>query len=343
MATNVPARERRHRDGRVAVVTGGSAGVGRATVRELASRGYDVAVLARGRAGVDAAVADVRAAGRRGMGVTVDVADHDAVEAAAGAVEAELGPIDVWINNAMTTVFGRLSDVSPVEFERATRVTYLGQVWGTMVALRKMKPRGSGSIISVGSALAYRGIPLQSAYCGAKFGVRGFHDSVRTELIDEGCPIRISEVHLPAMNTPQFGWCRSKLPLHPKPVAPIYQPEVAARAIADAIDDAPRQKLLGTWNWAVVKLSQWMPGVGDHYLARTGVDGQQTDQSISADRPDDLFAPLDDEHDEGAHGIFDDSVGGALTPGFLRTVPRTLLDFVRSVKDRVEQVREARS
>ena len=327
---------------RVAVVTGGSAGVGRATVRELASRGYDVAVLARGRAGVEAAVAEVEAAGRRGLALLADVSDHDAVEAAAARVEDELGPIDVWINNAMTTVFGRATDVSAEEFERATRVTYLGQVWGTMAALRRMRPRDQGAIISVGSALAYRGIPLQSAYCGAKFGVRGFNDSLRTELIDEGSEIQISEIHLPAVNTPQFGWCRSKLRFHPQPVPPIYQPEVAARAIADAIDDGPRQRLLGTWNWMLVKLSQWMPGVGDHYLASTGVDSQKTEIEIADDRPDDLFHPLDADEDHGARGIFGDSVGGVLQPKFLRTLPGTLIDLVRAIQARVAQVRSRR-
>jgi NAD(P)-dependent dehydrogenase (short-subunit alcohol dehydrogenase family) len=328
--------------GRVAVVTGGSAGVGRATVRELAARGYDVGVLARGRAGVDAAVADVVAAGQRGLALYADVSDHDAVEAAAATVEEELGPVDVWVNNAMTTVFGRVSDVSPEEYERATRVTYLGQVWGTMVALRRMRPRNRGAIISVGSALAFRGIPLQSAYCGAKFGVRGFFDSLRTELIDEGSEIRISEIHLPAVNTPQFGWCRSKLRFHPQPVPPIYEPEVAARAIADAIDDAPRHKLLGTWNWGLVKLSQWMPGVGDHYLARTGVDSQKTDIEIADDRPDDLFDPIDDSEDQGAHGIFGESTGGVLRVSFLKTVPKMLVDLGRSVRDRVSRVRARR-
>lgn len=327
---------------RVAVVTGGSAGVGRATVRELASRGYDVAVLARGRTGVEAAVAEVEAAGQRGLALLVDVADHDAVDAAATSVEDELGPIDVWVNNAMTTVFGRVSEVSPEEYERATQVTYLGQVWGAMAALRRMRPRNRGAIVSVGSALAYRGIPLQSAYCGAKFGVRGFFDSLRTELIDEGSEITISEIHLPAVNTPQFGWCRSKLRFHPQPVPPIYEPEVAARAIAEAIDVAPRHRLLGSWNWGLVKLSQWMPGVGDHYLARSGVDSQKTDIEIADDRPDDLFHPLDDTEDHGARGIFGDSTGGVLQPQFLKTVPTMLVDLGRSVRDRATVVRARR-
>lgn len=329
--------------GPVAVVTGGSAGVGRAVVRELASKGYDVAVLARGRAGVEAAAQEVSAAGRRGLGLTVDVADHGAVETAAQTVEEELGPIDVWINNAMTTVFGRVTEVTAEEYERATRVTYLGQVWGTMAALEHMRPRNRGTIVSVGSALAFRGIPLQSAYCGAKFGVRGFHDSLRTELIDEDSAIRITEVHLPAVNTTQFGWCRSKLRFHPQPVPPIYQPEVAAEAIVAAAEHPPRHRLLGTWNWLLVRLSQLMPGVGDHYLARTGVDSQKTDIEIADDRPDDLFVPLDDDEDHGAHGIFGDSVGGVLRLEFLRTLPNTLLELARSIGGRVAEVRARRS
>ena len=328
--------------GPVAVVTGGSAGVGRAVVRELAARGYDVAVLARGRAGVDAAAREVSEAGRRAVGLTVDVSDHAAVAAAASTVEEDLGPIDVWVNNAMTTVFGRASDVSPEEYERATHVTYLGQVWGTMAALDRMRPRNRGTIVSVGSALAFRGIPLQSAYCGAKFGVRGFHDSVRTELIDEGSAIRVTEVHLPAVNTPQFGWCRSKLRFHPQPVPPIYQPEVAARAIVAAAEDPPRHQVLGTWNWLLVRLSQLMPGVGDHYLARTGVDSQKTDIEIEADRPDDLFRPLDEDRDHGAHGMFDDSTGGVLRPAFLRTIPDTLTQLGLAVRDRISAVRARR-
>jgi len=335
MSTSAPARP-------VAVVTGGSAGVGRAVVRELARRGHDVGVLARGRAGVEAAVAEVEEAGGRALALLADVADHDAVAAAAQRVEDELGPIDVWINNAMTTVFGSLADVEPDEFRRATEVTYLGQVWGTKVALEHMRPRDRGTIVSVGSALAFRGIPLQSAYCGAKFATRGFHDSVRTELIADGSAVRVTEVHLPAVNTPQFGWCRSKLDHHPQPVPPMYQPEVAARTICDAVDDPPRHQVLGSWNWMIVRLSQLMPGVGDHYLASTGVDSQQTDDEIDPDRPDDLFEPVDDDHDVGAHGIFDEQTGGVRNPGFLRTVPQTLLDLGASVAGRIGQVRDQR-
>jgi len=318
----------------VAVVTGGSAGVGRAVVRELARRGYDVGVLARGRAGVEAAVAEVEAEGGRGLALLADVADHDAVEAAAERVEQELGPIDVWVNNAMTTVFGGLADVTPDEYERATKVTYLGQVWGTMAALRRMRPRDRGTIVGVGSALAFRGIPLQAPYCGAKAATRGFYDSVRTELVADGSAVQLTEVHLPAINTPQFGWCRSKLDHHPMPVPPMYQPEVAARAICDAAESPPRHRILGSWNWALVRMSQLLPGVGDHYLARTGIDSQQTEERIEPDRPDDLFAPVDDDHDVGAHGIFGDQTGGVLQLGFLATLPKTALDVGVSVAER---------
>jgi len=326
----------------VAVVTGGSAGVGRAIVRELARRGHDVAVLARGEAGVAAAVAEVEQAGGRGLALIADVSDHAAVAEAARRTEAELGPIEVWVNNAMTTVFGALEDVSPEEFERATKVTYLGQVWGTMVALEHMRPRDRGTIVSVGSALAFRGIPLQSAYCGAKFASRGFHDSVRTELIADGSSIRLSEIHLPAVNTPQFGWCRSKLRFHPQPVPPIYQPEVAAEAVCNAVEDPPRHKLLGSWNWMMVRLSQVMPGVGDFYLARTGVDSQKTDMEIDEDRPDGLFSPVDDDHDVGAHGIFEDKTGGALRWHFLKTLPTQVVDLSASVAARVKQAADRR-
>jgi len=318
----------------VAVVTGGSAGVGRAVVRELASRGYDVGVLARGRAGVEAAVAEVESAGGRGVALLADVADHEAVEAAAARAEDELGPIDLWVNNAMTTVFGALADITPEEFERATRVTYLGQVWGTMAALRRMRPRDRGTIVSVGSALAFRGIPLQAPYCGAKAATRNFMDSVRTELVAEGSAVRLTEVHLPAVNTPQFSWCRSKLDHHPMPVPPMYEPEVAAQAICDAAEHAPRHQILGSWNWALVRMSQLLPGVGDHYLARTGIDSQQTDDEVGAERPDDLFEPVDDDHDVGAHGVFGEQTGGVLQPRFLVTLPKTAVDVGVAVAER---------
>ncbi len=221
-------------------------------------------------------------------------------------------------------------------------MTFLGQAHGSMAALARMRPRDRGTIVSVGSALAYRGIPLQSAYCASKFAVRGFMESLRTELLAEGSGVRVAQVHLPAVNTTQFGWCRARTPTHPMPVPPIYQPEVAAKAIVAALDSPPRQRILGTWNWLLVQMSQVMPGIGDHYLARTGRSSQLTDIDIDADRPDDLFSPVDDDTDHGSHGIFDDQAGGVTDPKFLRTVPSTVAGFFRSVRDRAAEVRARR-
>ena len=328
---------------RVAVVTGASGGIGRATVRELADRGWDVGLLARGEAGLSAAAAEVEARGRRALAVPTDVADAAAVESAAARIEAELGPIDCWINNAMTTAFARIEDLEAEEIERATAVTYLGQVYGTLSALRRMRPRDHGTIVFVGSALAYRGIPLQSAYCAAKFAVRGFYESLRCELLEAGSGVRATTVHLPAVNTPQFGWCRAKVDTHPQPVPPIYPPEVAAKAIVDAAEQAPRQKILGTWNWLIVMLTKVMPGIGDHYMARSGVDGQLTDMPIDPDRPDDLFSPVDDDRDHGAEGIFGDRAHGVRTPAFLKTLPQQAVTLARSVQARIAEVRRQRS
>ena len=211
---------------KVALVTGASAGVGRATAVELASRGFDVALLARGRAGLDAAASEVESRGARALSVPADVSDYDEVNSAAARVEEELGPLDVWVNNAMTTSFSPLSDTKPEDFRRAIEVTFLGQVWGTMAALARMRPRDRGNIVNVGSALAFIGIPLQSPYCAAKFACRGFFESTRAELLHEGSHIRLSMVHLPAVNTPQFDWCQTTMDRHPQPVPPIYQPEI---------------------------------------------------------------------------------------------------------------------
>lgn len=322
---------------RIAVVTGASAGVGRATAVELASRGWDVALLARGQAGLDAAATDVEAHGQRALTVATDVADYDQVRAAARRVEDELGPIDCWINNAMATTFARIRDLEVEEIARATDVTYLGQVHGAFAALEHMRPRDAGTIVFVGSALAYRGIPLQAPYCAAKFAARGFHDSLRTELIEEGSNISTTIVHLPAVNTPQFNWSRAKVDKHPQPVPPIYQPEVAATAIVDAAEHPPRQKILGTWNWLVVKLAQFMPGVGDHYMARSGVSGQLTERDIAADRPDNLREPVDGDSDHGAHGIFDDIAHGVRTPQFLRSLPQQARTFAGATAGRYRE------
>ena len=281
---------------------------------------------------VDAA-GEVRALGGAALAVPVDVADADAVEDAAERVEQELGPIDVWVNVAMTTVFAPIEEIAPEEFERATRVTYLGQVHGTMAALRRMRPRDRGVVVSAGSALAFVGIALQAPYCGAKFAVRGFHESVRTELRHTGSRVRVAQVHLPALNTPQFDWCRNKMGRHAMPVPPMYPPETAARAIAATAASPRRQRIVGTWNWALVQLAKAFPGMIDHYAAATTVDGQQTEEPVPTGAPDNLYEPLDGPHgeDHGAHGSFGDRSGGVLDPTFVRSLPGTARDAGRAV------------
>ncbi len=286
----------------VAVVTGGTAGVGRATVWELVRNGYDVAVLARGRDGLDATSREAEELGGRALAIATDVADAEAVETAAARIEAELGEIEVWVNNAMTTVFAPLGDITAREFRRATEVTYLGVVWGTMAALRRMRPRDRGTIVQVGSALAYRAIPLQSAYCGAKHAARGFTDSVRTELIHEGSGVRVTMVHLPAVNTPQFAWCRAKLPEKPQPVPPIYQPEVAAEAIVGAIGRGGREVWVGGSTYQAILGQKAVPGLLDRWLADAAWDGQLTEEALEGSRPGNLFEPV--AGDPGAHGTF---------------------------------------
>jgi short-subunit dehydrogenase len=327
----------------VAVVTGASGGLGRALVRQLAERGYDVGLLARGRAGLDAAAEEVRQCGRRAVSVPTDVADWDQVDAAAQRITDELGPIDVWINNAMTTVFASIADTRPEELRRATEVTYFGQVHGTMAALDRMRRRDAGTIVSIGSALAYRGIPMQSAYCGSKFAVRGFMESLRCELIAEDSNITVSQVHMPAMNTPQFGWCRAKTDFQTMPVPPIYQPERCADAVMRVIDRGRRQKIYGVWNWMLVKLNQVMPGVGDHYMGRTGVDSQLTDIPLDPDRPDNLEHPVDEERDHGARGSFGDQVGGMLTWNFVAMLPATVASAGRAAGARIAEVLRQRT
>jgi short-subunit dehydrogenase len=287
-----------------AVVTGASAGVGRATVRELARRGHDLALVARGEDRLEAAAREVEDAGRQALILPADVADDAAVEKAADAVERELGPIELWVNNAMTSVFGPFAEIDPDDFRRVTEVTYLGVVNGTRAALRRMLPRDTGVILQVGSALAYRGIPLQSPYCGAKHAVRGFTDSVRTELLHERSGVRITGVHLPALNTPQFDWVRSLLPRRARPVPPIHQPEVAARAIAWAAEHDRREVWVGGSTWATIVANRVVPGLLDRYLGRTGFDSQQTDQPEDRDRPDNLYRAVPGER--GARGRFDE-------------------------------------
>jgi NAD(P)-dependent dehydrogenase (short-subunit alcohol dehydrogenase family) len=290
----------------VVVITGASAGVGRATAREFARRGDAVALLARNQDGLDAAAREVDAFGGRALAIPTDVADAAQVEAAAERVERELGPVDVWVNDAMASILAPIWEIEPDEFRRVTEVTYLGQVHGTMAALRRMRPRDRGAIVQVGSALAYRGIPLQTAYCGAKHAIRGFTDGVRAELRHTKSNVRITVVHLPALNTTQFGLVRTRMPRHPRPVAPVYQPEVAARAIVWASEHADRRELwVGGSTVATIVGSRVAPGrLGDRYLARTGFDSQQTDEPIDERRreTDYLFSPVPGDH--GAHGEF---------------------------------------
>ncbi len=312
---------RRHRQ--VAVITGASAGVGRATARAFAAHGFDVALLARGQGGLEAAAKDAEQAGGRALVLPTDVADWEQVDGAASQTEAELGPIAVWVNDAMTTAFAWFHDVTPEEFKRATEVTYLGQVHGTLAALNRMRPRGRGRIVNIGSALAFVGIPLQAAYCGAKFACRGFFESVRAELLAQGSDVTISMVHLPAVNTPQFEWCLSRLPKQPQPVPPIYQPEVCAKFILEAALDGRRAKVVGSWNKLIVAGAKIAPSVLSHFVARTGVSSQQTSQDAAADRPSNLFEAADTHEDHGARGVFDDRAGGVLDPHFLRSLPQT--------------------
>lgn len=287
----------------VVVITGASAGVGRATARAFARMGARIGLLARGKDGLEGARAEVEADGGEALAIPTDVAHSDEVEAAADAIEKQFGPIDVWVNNAMTTIFSPLKDITPDEFKRATDVTYLGTVYGTMAALKRMYPRDRGTIVQVGSALAYRSIPLQAPYCGAKHAIRGFTDSLRSELIHDHSQIHLTMVQMPALNTPQFNWCKTRLPRHPQPVPPIFQPEVAAEAIVWAAHHKRREVYVGGPTVKAIEANKIAPGLLDLYLARTCYDGQQTDEPISPNRPNNLFEPV--AGDPGAHGIFD--------------------------------------
>ena len=287
----------------VVVITGGSAGVGRAAARAFAHKGAHVALLARGEERLAATRSEVEGAGVRCLAVPVDVADAAAVESAAGRIEEELGPIDVWVNNAMTSVFSPVAELGPDEVRRVAEVNYLGSVNGILAALPRMRQRDRGTIIQVGSALAYRAIPLQAAYCASKFAIRGFVDSLRCELLHDNSGVRLTQVHLPALNTPQFGWVRSRLPFHPQPVPPIYQPEVAARAIVWAADHPRREYWVGYPTAMTILANALAPGLLDRYLARTNFEAQQTDIPVDGDRPDNLEAPVPGT--QAAHGIFD--------------------------------------
>jgi short-subunit dehydrogenase len=301
----------------VVVITGASAGVGRATAIAFARRGAHIGLLARGRDGLEAARRDVEAAGGKGLIVPTDVAEATEVEHAAEAVEHELGPINIWVNNAMTSVFSTIQDLHPDEVRRVTEVTYLGTVYGTMSALKRMRARDCGTIVQVGSALAHRAIPLQAAYCAAKHAVQGFTESLRCELLHDNSHVRVTMVHLPALNTPHFSWAKSRLPRKPQPVPPIYQPEIAADAIVWAVDHNRRELQVGFPTVAAIEGNKFFSGFMDRYLGRNGYDSQQTKEPVEADRQDNLWQPL--AGDRGAHGQFDDRAASASPQFWLNT------------------------
>ena len=287
----------------VVVITGGSAGLGRAIAQEFARHGARIGLIARDSDRLEHAVREMGRLGGEAMALPLDVAHADRLREAADQVEQRFGAIDIWINNAMTTIFAPIVEITPEEYRRATEVTYLGTVWGTMTALDKMKPRNRGTIVQVGSALAYRSIPLQAAYCGAKHAIMGFTDTLRTELIHDQSKIHVTMVQMPAMNTPQFEWCRTRMPRHPQPVPPIYNPEVAARAVYWAAHHRRREVYVGISTAGSIIGTKLFPALLDHYLGRTGYDSQQSNQRIDPQRPDNLMKPV--PGDFGAHGSFD--------------------------------------
>jgi NAD(P)-dependent dehydrogenase (short-subunit alcohol dehydrogenase family) len=290
--------------GRVVVVTGGSAGVGREAVRHLAAAGWDVAILARGHAGIEAAADDVRKAGHRALAISTDVADLGQVQDAADRVEKELGEIDAWVNVAFAGALSYFWDTDPKAYRRITEVTYLGQVHGTRVALQHMRPRNRGVIVNVGSALAFRGIPLQSAYCGAKHAVKGFTESVITELAHEHSRVKICMVQLPGLNTPQFNWNENEFEEHPQPVAPVFQPEPAGRAIAHLVEHPRRNMWVGVSTAYTILGNRIAPWFLDRYLARTGIKGQLSQQE-GPRYGSNVFVSRDEQQDRGSHGMFD--------------------------------------
>ncbi|MGI8873803.1 MAG: SDR family oxidoreductase [Egibacteraceae bacterium] len=293
-----------HTHPEVVVITGASAGIGRATVRQFAAEGASIGLLARGRDGLEATRKEVEEAGGKALVLPTDVADANQVEAAASAVEEAFGPIDVWINDAMVTLYAEFLDIEPDEFRRATEVTYLGTVWGTQSALKRMVPRDRGSIVQVGSAMAYRSIPLQSPYCGAKHAIKGLTESVITELRHHGSNVQVTMVQLPGLNTPQFTWGSTKLPKQTMPVPPIYQPEVAADAIHWAAHNRRRELYVGTSTVYTVLGEKFAPWLADRYLAKTAYSGQMTQTPLDPEGHDNLFDPA--PGDRGAHGPFDD-------------------------------------
>ena len=290
----------------IIVVTGASAGVGRAIVQAFAKRGAHIGLLARGQAGLEGTARDVEALGGKALLLPADVANAEQVELAAARAEEIFGPIDIWINAAMTSVFSPTMEMTSEDYKRVTEVTYLGFVYGTLAALRRMVPRDRGRIIQIGSALAYRGIPLQSAYCGSKHAIQGFTESVRSELMHDNSHVKISMVQLPAVNTPQFIWVKNRLPNKPQPVPPIYQPEVIADAVTYIADHYRRQLYVGMSTVIAIQANKFFPGLGDWYLGKTGYKSQQTNEPANPFARNNLWAPVDNERDYGAHGTFDD-------------------------------------
>lgn len=307
----VPARPQ------VVVITGASAGLGRATAREFARRGAYIGLIARGLDGLEAARREVEDLGGKALIVQGDVAEYATMERAAEAVEMEFGPIDIWVNNAMVSVFSPVKEMTPEDYRRVTDVTYLGYVHGTLAALKRMLPRDRGTIIQVGSALAYRGIPLQSAYCAAKHAIQGFNDSLRAELLHDNSNVRVSMVQMPALNTPQFRWSKSRMPRKAQPVPPIFQPEVGARAILYAADHHPRELNVAFPTTKAILGNKIAPGALDHYLANTGYDSQMTSAPVDPEAPNNLMAPI--PGDRGAHGAFDHTAMGDSTQFWVRT------------------------
>lgn len=310
---------------KVIVVTGASGGLGRIVAREFASQGAKLVLLARGEDGLRGAKREVEELGGRALTISVDVSNADDVEKAAILAENKFGPIDVWVNNAMNSVFAPVKDITPQEYLRVTEVTYLGQVYGTLSALKRMRPRNKGSIVLIGSALAYRGIPLQSAYCGSKHAVQGFFDSLRTELLHDKSDIHLCMVQLPAMNTTQFSWVLNKLPNKPRPMGKIYQPEVAARAIVFAAAHKRRGIWVGYSTYQAILGNRLLPWYADWVLSRNGYKGQQTAEPVNAIQQNNLWKPLQGDH--GAHGSFSDdahrhsfTVWVAMHRGFVITV-----------------------
>jgi short-subunit dehydrogenase len=287
----------------VVVITGASAGVGRAAVRAFARRGAHIGLLARGKDGLEGARRDAEKLGGKGLVLPTDVADAEQVERAATVIEEVFGPIDIWVNDAMVSVFSPVKEMTAEDYRRVTEVTYLGFIHGTLSALRRMLSRDRGTIVQVGSALAYRGIPLQSAYCAAKHAIQGFTESLRCELIHDKSNVKVTMVQMPGMNTPQFDWVKNRLPRKPQPVPPVYQPEIAAEAIYRAAHHYRREWYVGGSTAVVIPGNKVAPGVGDWYLGKTGVQSQMTDEPADPNAPNNLYEPLPGDH--GAHGRFD--------------------------------------